>query len=89
VTPVVELAALRPNPTSGAVSVTYVATPGIPARLELWDVGGRRLQEQVIDTPASRAEISFIPHSGLRPGIYLVRIVQGGASASARLAIVP
>ncbi len=85
----VALSALRPNPASGAVSVTYAATPGLPARLELWDVGGRRLQDQVIDVPTSSGEVRFAPRPGLKAGVYLVRLVQGRASATARLAIVP
>ena len=85
----VSLSGLHPNPSRGGVDVSYAATPGLPARLELWDVAGRRVQEQAIETPTASGALRFEPRSGLPAGVYLLRMVQGLTSTSVRLAIVP
>jgi len=85
--PTVALQSLRPNPAPGAVTLGFAVTPGLPARLELWDVTGRRLQSQPLDAGGS-TEVRFTPRPGLRSGVYLLRVVQGSVSASARLVIV-
>lgn len=54
-----------------------------PARVELFDVLGRRLAEQSIEG-APRREVTL--GSDLPAGVYLVRATQGGAHAGARVA---
>jgi hypothetical protein len=62
----------------------------VPARLELFDVAGRRLADRSF-TPAAagRNAIPLAEARGLHAGIYLVRVTQGGKRAVGRALIAP
>ncbi len=81
--PALSLEPARPNPSSGPVTLSFVLPSTEPARLELFDVSGRRVHARTIE-PA-RAGPQLLPVGGdLTPGVYLARIIQGGHSASTR-----
>ena len=48
----VELMAPCPNPSHGAVSLTFESFDGSPVHLEIVDVGGRLIRHVVIDSPS-------------------------------------
>ena len=82
------LRSVTPNPASREAQVRFtLAGPG-PARLELLDIAGRRVRS--IDVPGTRSEqvVRFEDLGRLPPGLYVVRLAQGGATRSARVAIV-
>lgn len=71
-----------PNPSAGAVRLAFVPSPGIPARLDVFDLRGRHLATLWSGTPAGgRLEVVW---DGLRPdgapwpsGVYVCRLQQG------------
>ena len=85
----VSLGAPRPNPAQGELRVAYTAQSGVPARVELWDIAGRRIEEQVVASPFSSAEMKVVLPAGLSAGVYLLRFTQGAASATARVVLIP
>jgi hypothetical protein len=66
------------NPSAGAFSLGTPHRPGVAARLEIFDLGGRRLRE--IRAP-SGARIEWNGHDAsgriVQPGIYLYRLFVG------------
>lgn len=84
------LAAVRPNPARGGpFSATFTLPGAAPARLELLDVAGRRLD--AADAGALGAGTHTLELGrgrALAPGLYLVRLVQGGATRTARVSVV-
>ena len=85
----VSLGAPHPNPTRGELRVAYAAMAGVPARIELWDIAGRRLQQQLVPVVAAAAELKLVLPPGLAAGVYLLRFTQGPLSATARVALIP
>ena len=82
--------AIEPNPvrgTSGLVRVTLADES--PAQVELLDVSGRRIWSREVgalkvgDHAVRLGGATWIP-----AGVYLVRLTQGGKTATARVAIV-
>lgn len=78
-----------PNPGAGPISVEFSLPDGAPASLELLDVAGRRLwRDDVGRLGAGDHFVTIDPTSGLRPGIYLIRLERSGESRVARVGIV-
>ena len=72
---------VRPNPTQGQLSISFALTDASPARLEVVDLTGRRiLSRDVGDLGAGEHWIVLGSSAGLRPGYYVVRLVQGDRS---------
>ena len=65
-----------PVPSKGILRVTYAAEPG-DARLELLDIGGRKIETLTVHTSRSPAAHAFGAQGSLRPGLYFVRLTQG------------
>jgi hypothetical protein len=81
------LEGLRPNPAAGEPVASFTLPNGSPARLELLDVTGRVwLTRAVGDLGAG----SHLVHLGgaLPPGLYWLRLTQGGRSLLARGVVV-
>ena len=74
------LGAVRPNPAPrGLLSVEFVLPSAEPARLELIDIGGRRVTEHEVGTLGpGRHRVELSSGRRLRPGLYLVRLEQSG-----------
>ena len=79
--------AVWPNPAAGPVTVgAELAEPG-RARLEVVDVRGRTVAV-VLDGPQPAGPLrATVDGSGWAPGVYVVRLVAGGAVSTARLAV--
>ena len=74
-----------------SVPLLQMTVPSVaPARLELFDVAGRRLADRSFTpTAAGRNAIPLAEARGLHAGIYLVRVTQGGKRAVGRALIAP
>lgn len=75
----------RPNPAAeGATLYCDEALPG-PARLEVFDLGGRRVGRE--DLPAASNSFAWRPR-GLAAGTYLVRLSEAMGNRTGRLTVV-
>jgi len=83
------LSAPHPNPSRGEFTVGLVLTDAAPARLELLDLGGRRIASRVLDERAMGARVVRLGAVGaMPPGVYLVRLHQGGHTLTRRAVVV-
>lgn len=82
------LSGFSPNPGPARPSVTFTLAVGGAVRLELFDLHGRRVHRT--DLPALAPGIHTLPLTGvqLEPGVYVVRLIQGGTSVTAKGVIV-
>jgi len=78
-----------PNPTpAGRLRVEFSLRDGSPARLELVDVAGRVLTtRQVGSLGPGRHALDVSEGRALRPGMYFLRLTQGGSEVRARAAV--
>lgn len=72
------------NPGHGAIDLDVHAPATGDVRVTLYDVAGRADVERIVAGPVRQATLRF---DALRPGLYLVRASQAGASASARIIV--
>jgi hypothetical protein len=77
----------RPNPARGGrISMAFTLPSAAPARLELMDVGGRRVASREVGSlGAGRHVVDLTDGARLPAGLYLVRLTQGGASRVVRV----
>jgi hypothetical protein len=84
--------------TGGGYEISFTAPAGVPARADVFDVGGRRVAKLDGAGPAGRAggasdaSLRTIRWSGrgesgspLARGVYFVRVETGGSVAGAKL----
>jgi hypothetical protein len=83
------LVGFRPNPARGRISVAFsLQSPG-PARLTVYDIAGRRVYESEVGWMGSGSHVLPLgPDFRPAPGLYNLRLVQGGRSAHARAVVV-
>jgi len=89
----IELALMgpRPNPArAGRFTVSFALPSGVPAKLELMDIGGRRVRSREVGGfgPGLHA-IDLSVGEPLPAGIYLLRLTQGSAARSMRMTLLP
>lgn len=83
--PSITLAGAYPNPARGDFSVSFsLATRGA-VRLELWDVASRRVARSDLGVLEAGAHVETLKNLALPPGIYVVRLVQGGEARARRV----
>jgi hypothetical protein len=80
---------VTPNPAvGGRLRVEFALRDGSPARLELLDVAGRALvSKQVGAMGPGRHSLDLAGGRAAPPGIYFLRLSQGGSEARARVAV--
>ncbi len=78
---------LRPNPVRGDSRFEFSLPANGPARVEFIDVTGRRVltRELGVETPGNH--VVSLGDTRLRPGVYALRLVQGGRVAYGRAVI--
>lgn len=82
------LAEVWPNPAARVFNVVFDLPRAGDARLELWDLQGRRIEAREVGAMGvGRHTISFGGPVRLSPGIYLVRLLQGDEVATARVTL--
>lgn len=80
------LLSTTPNPSSGPITVEFSLPDAAPARLEVFDIAGRRLwQRPVGHLGPGDHSIAIGSTEGLQMGVYLVRLVHGGESRAVRV----
>jgi hypothetical protein len=84
------LAGARPNPAQGnRLQVAFALPTGAPARLELMDIGGRRLlSREVGSLGAGRHTVNLAQGHHVAAGIYWVQLAQGDQLQSVRVAVI-
>lgn len=79
----------RPNPTLGGLALSFSLPDVAPARIEMFDVSGRRvLVHDLVSQPPGDQTLSLDETLRLGPGLYLIRLTQGNHTAVARIALV-
>ena len=79
---------VRPNPASGRVEVVLSLAAAGPVRVAVVDALGREV-EVVFDGAVSAGETAVAVETGAWPaGVYVVRVVAGAQTATARLVVV-
>ncbi len=73
------------NPLHGRGSLRYGLATGEPARLAVYDIGGRQVTAQGLESAGPGwHELAL---GTLPPGMYVLRLSQGGRSVSARIVV--
>ena len=86
--PGLELQGVSPNPTRHAVRVVFTLAEAGEARIEVFDVLGRRLVVRDAGRlPAGPHGIEVASNALLTGGVYQLRLTSGGASRSARFVV--
>ena len=81
--------ALRSNPVGADFGVQLTLPDASAARLELFDVGGRRLAERQVGTLGAGSHVVTLgAERPWAPGVYLLRLTQGTGSLTTRAAVV-
>jgi hypothetical protein len=80
------LEAPSPNPSSGAVALVVTLPEARLARLEVFDLSGRRVAgRDLAGLGAGRHVVPFSEVASLPSGVYVVQLTQAGASRRTRL----
>ena len=83
------LAGARPNPALRELTVVFSLPDGSPARLEAYDLAGRRVAAQDVGTlGAGTHTVKLGERTGLGCGVYLVRLTRGDRMLTTRAVIV-
>ncbi|HEY6196500.1 MAG TPA: IPT/TIG domain-containing protein [Candidatus Eisenbacteria bacterium] len=83
------LAGAQPNPARGEIRAWFTLPSREPARMELFDVAGRRVaRREVGDLGPGRHSLVLGSSPRLGAGLYFLRLAQGGRVLSARVAVV-
>ncbi len=84
--PTFALEGARPNPAVNGVFVSLSLPDAAPATLELLDVSGRRVATKALAGPGTQL-VNMSEGRALEPGLYLVRLTQGGRSLTAHVVV--
>jgi hypothetical protein len=80
----------RPNPSRAALTVAFSLPGGDPATLALFDLGGRVLRTiDVGGLGAGTHSVDLASGLDLTPGVYWIRLTQGGRVLTRKAALVP
>jgi hypothetical protein len=79
----------RPNPArSDRLRVGFSLPGAAPATLELFDAAGRRIARRAVGAlGAGRHVVELAEGRRLPPGVFVVRLAQGGSVSAARVAV--
>jgi hypothetical protein len=88
-TPSLALERAGPNPTPGArLEIRFRLAMDAPARLELVDVSGRRVAGCDVGALGAGAHaVDLAAGRRLAPGLYVVRLIQGGRTCTTRVTV--
>jgi len=78
---------ISPNPALGPFDVAFSLASNLPARLEAFDVAGRRrLTRDLIGFPQGSHTMRIDPR-GWPAGVYVIRLTQGGNSVTRKTCV--
>ena len=87
--PALSLDGLRPNPASGDLIVSFSLSSTEPATIELLDLAGRLVfSRPILDPHPGVRVLNLRENLAVPPGLYLVRLIQGGESISSKACVV-
>lgn len=87
--PQLALAGMVPNPSRAGASVTFTLPLQSPGTLELIDVAGRRMRwRDLADLGPGRHVVDLGAGHPVPPGFYLVRLVHGNRTLTARATVI-
>ena len=79
------LSGARPNPAAHGLRIAFALPNAQPAELTVFDLGGRRiLSRDVGGLGPGEHVVDVGPESGLKPGVYMIRLTQAGQSVATR-----
>ena len=80
-----------PNPTHSKLTVAFSLASADLARLDVFDAGGRMVMSRSVGSLGAGEHLLALEGSTLplRPGLYIVRLSQGGRKLSARVVLLP
>src|SRR5262249_53464641 len=84
--PAFALGGAQPNPAVGDLSLAFSLLDASPARLDVFDLAGRRILSR--DVGSLGAGRHLLPMGHVAPGVYVVRLTQGARSATLRAAVI-
>jgi len=73
----------RPNPAAGEPTLAFALSGRDPARIEIFDLAGRRVLEREIAGGEPGERVLPLSDARLRGGLYLLRLTQGARSVTA------
>lgn len=80
---------VQPNPARGPLNVSFSLPSRDAATLGVFDVSGRQvISREVGGLGAGRHTLTLGGRGTFRPGIYMIRLTQGGRSVSLRAAVI-
>jgi len=86
---VLALAGFQPNPAVGDLRVAFSLASREPARVELFDLAGRRTVAIELPSPAPGAHVARIENGArLASGIYVIRLTQGRRAIMRKAALI-
>jgi hypothetical protein len=79
---------VQPNPSSGTLTVWFSRPDLAPAKLEVMDLGGRRVfSRELSHDYGVRGVFDLGSQVRLRPGLYQILLVHGDRVASAKAVV--
>jgi hypothetical protein len=84
------LRAASPNPSAGALKVSFTLPDATPATLVLMDVAGREVTRMDVGSFGPGTHVADLAQGRrLAAGLYLVHLTQGGSSRVLRATVIP
>jgi hypothetical protein len=79
------LSGARPNPATRGLLIAFALSNDQPAELSVFDLNGRRvLTRDLSGMGVGEHVIDVGSATGLKPGVYMIRLTQGGQSVAKR-----
>jgi hypothetical protein len=85
---ILSLEGARPNPAVGEVLLAFTLPDASPARLELYDLSGRRLSSRDVGHHGAGRHVVRAIDGTLAPGLYWASLTHGGRTLRTRVAVV-
>lgn len=83
------LTGARPNPSAGRLNVAFSLRDDSPASLAMLDVAGREVMHREVNSLGpGRHVVPVDPETRLAPGLYWLKLSQGGRSLLARAVVI-
>jgi len=82
------LRAVQPNPAKGIFNVSFSLPNNKPAKLAVYDVGGREVASRNVVGTAGRHSMTFGTRERMRPGVYMVTITHENRKLSRRVVVI-
>lgn len=79
---------VTPNPVRGSTSISYSLKHAGPVNCMVYDATGKLVANPVNGLRAAGEQHATWNATGVRPGVYFVKLVAGGSVATTRLTVI-